>query len=207
MTCAMAAELCAETVARGSHEDILASITDPDVHLALWDRPRPPELAWIDDLTWDEIDDIDEVIEAATASRTIVRALEDAGYPVGIEGKALQDEIASLARRFAEIMGCDHMRWRLEVVDTDACRKFHADMVTARLLMSLSGPTTQWIDVDHPEDIRDMRLGAVGLFKGRFWAGDTRILHRSPPIAGTGQTRLLLVINPAVAADVRELAG
>ena len=207
MTCAMVGELCAETVARGSHEDVLARITEPDVHLAMWDRLRPAELAWIDDLSWDEIDDIDRMIDAAAVSPCIASTLEDAGYPTGVEGEALHGEIASLVRRFAEIMGCDRMRWRLEVVETDACRKFHADMVSARLLMSLSGSTTQWVHVDMPDDVRDMRLGAAGLFKGRLWAENPRILHRSPPIAGTGRTRLLLVINPAAVADVPEIAG
>lgn len=36
----------------------------------------------------------------------------------------------------------------------------------------------------------------VGLFKGKL-ATDRPAMHRSPPIAGTGAVRLLLVLNPA----------
>jgi hypothetical protein len=36
---------------------------------------------------------------------------------------------------------------------------------------------------------------AVGLFKGERRAGPAAILHRSPPIAGTGTTRLFLCLN------------
>ena len=48
-----------------------------------------------------------------------------------------------------------------------------------------------------------MQAGWVGLFRGRLWPGDLpcRLLHRSPPIAGSGETRLLLVIDAAQDAD------
>jgi Protein of unknown function (DUF1826) len=36
---------------------------------------------------------------------------------------------------------------------------------------------------------------AVGLFKGERRAGAAAILHRSPPIAGSGKTRLFLCLN------------
>jgi hypothetical protein len=35
------------------------------------------------------------------------------------------------------------------------------------------------------------------MFKGHGWAPEAPIIHRSPPIAGTGQQRLVLVLNPA----------
>lgn len=207
MSSAMVADLCVGSVVIGLQESILSTITDRDVHLALWDRTRPATLAWLDHLPWDEIDDIDQVVEKAAAPSAIAQALEDAGYPAGADRQALHGEIVDRAGFFARIMGCERLRWRLEVVETDACRRFHADMVTARLLVSLSGPTTQWIHADAPDNIRAMRLGAVGLFKGRLLTEYPRILHRSPPIAGTEQTRLLLVINPALAADAQEAAG
>jgi hypothetical protein len=44
--------------------------------------------------------------------------------------------------------------------------------------------------------VRQLLAGEVALFKGRLLT-DSPIIHRSPPIAGTGQRRLVLVINPA----------
>ena len=70
--------------------------------------------------------------------------------------------------------------------------------MTARLLLPLVGPGTQWMraggDPERPEG--DLQAGDVGIFKGRLWTRDPVILHRSPPIAGAGITRVLLVIDP-----------
>jgi hypothetical protein len=41
-----------------------------------------------------------------------------------------------------------------------------------------------------------MAIGEVGIFKGRLWAEEPSILHRSPPIAASGERRLLLVLDP-----------
>jgi len=96
---------------------------------------------------------------------------------------------------------------RLEVIETNACRKFHADHVTARLICSYAGPGTQWIDdrdamalaggADPATlTVRQVATGDVALFKGHD-RSETPIVHRSPPIAGTGTRRLVLVIDPA----------
>lgn len=184
-----------EAAAVANCESILTTIRSDSVHLALWDRPRPARLMPVDDLPWDQIDDIDQSMDIADCGQLIPGALIEAGYPAQI-GQLLSEEMAGLTRIFAEIMACDRIRLRLEIVETDACRKFHADMVTARLLMTVSGPATQWIYADEPENIFDMKTGAVGVFKGRLAAEVPHILHRSPPISTAGATRLLLVINP-----------
>jgi hypothetical protein len=96
---------------------------------------------------------------------------------------------------------------RLEIVTGDACHKFHADYVPLRLITSYSGPGSQWISNEDAAalaqgvsadqlEVRQILAGEVALFKGRLLT-DSPIIHRSPPIAGTGQRRLVLVINPA----------
>jgi len=42
---------------------------------------------------------------------------------------------------------------------------------------------------------------AVALFKGEQAAEGTGVLHRSPPIAGTGMTRLVLCVDGPSAAS------
>ncbi len=91
------------------------------------------------------------------------------------------------------------MKLRLEVVETDACRRFHADFVTYRLLTTYCGAATQWVRSTQPETIETLRAGDVAIFNGRVLLEEPTILHRSPPIAGTGETRLLLVIDPVIA--------
>ncbi|MEJ2457351.1 MAG: DUF1826 domain-containing protein [Novosphingobium sp.] len=193
----MNAHLLEQTAAAtGTDEAILDQIMIPGTHLALWRRARPEPLGWINEIAWDTIDDLDFPVAMAALETDIAEGLTEAGYPQSDEIHSLQREIASLARRFATMMACDWIRLRLEVVETDACRKFHADVVTARLLTTLSGPATQWIEVAAPDQINQLAAGDVAIFKGRLWAEDPMILHRSPPIAGTGDKRLLLAIDP-----------
>lgn len=176
---------------------VLDRICDEQVHLALWQRRRPCGLDWLDTLDFDEIDDVQETLEGEALAVTLPATLAEAGYPNGIEKAALATEIIALARRFARIMDTEAVRMRLEIVETDACRKFHMDNVKARLLMPLTEPGTQWIEACAATDgpIHHLQAGDVGLFKGRIWAAPPAILHRSPPIAGTGASRLLLVLD------------
>jgi Protein of unknown function (DUF1826) len=181
----------------GGTPDGLADILDPAVQLAIWQRPRPAALAWVDALDWDEIDDIDAPIDGPEFEHDVAQRIAAAGYPAPSRDALIAD-IAALAGRFARLMQQARLRLRLEVIETDACRKFHMDHVTARLLMPLFGPGTQWIEAPFDEEtpIRQLALGDVALFKGRQWVEEPAILHRSPPVAATGEARLLLAIDP-----------
>lgn len=198
MTVGMLGRVTASAIAIGGAEDILVSILDPAVQLALWRRERPAALDWIDALKWDAIDDINAPIAGPDFGTEIDRLLCDAGYPRTAQGRTLCDEIARFATRFAQIVDSRHLRLRLEVIETDACRKFHMDQLTARLLMALSGPGTQWIDTMLGEEapINQLAVGEVGIFKGRLWVEEPAILHRSPPVAVSSEIRLLLVLDP-----------
>lgn len=178
---------------------VLASINRPEVQLALWQRPRPSALDWIDALNWDDIDDINAQISGPDWAGTISAQLCDAGYLQGADSEALMQELTVCARTFAQLMHCDQLNMRLEVIETDACRKFHMDYVTARLLMPLHGPGTQWTDTAFGSDapIHQLGIGDVAIFKGRLAVEQPRILHRSPPVGASGETRLLFVLNPA----------
>lgn len=177
--------------------DALAGILDPTVQLAIWRRPRPAALGSIDVLDWEGIDDIDAPIDGPDFTADIARLVAEASYPMA-QGLALAQEIAPLAQRFAHLMRRDRLRFRLEVIETDACRKFHMDNVTARLLMPVFGAGTQWIEV--PSEVEtptgQLEVGEVAIFKGRRWVDHPAILHRSPPMLATGQTRLLLALDP-----------
>jgi len=183
-------------VAEGIEATILERIGDAATQLALWRRPLPMELDWLDALDWDAVDDIDFHASLTGLKTAVGSQLVEAGYPSDEKGMALRDEIVAMACRFAAILGCDWVKIRLDVIQTDACRKFHADMVIARLLTTLSGPATQWIRAEEPDHVQQLATGDVGIFKGRLWAEDPAILHRSPPISASGDTRLLLVIDP-----------
>lgn len=118
--------------------------------------------------------------------------------------RALVADIQTLAVRFAELTGKSALRIRLEGVTTNACKKVHADYTDLRLITTYAGPGTDY--APHGDGdccLERVPTGAITLFKGRlFGAGHDPCLHRSPPIEGSGEARLVLVIDtPARATE------
>lgn len=176
--------------------EVLLSVQAPEVALAIWNRAAPAELAAsIDALSLDAVDDIEAAIEAPMSAADLLATLQDAGYDPDAAA-LLAADIAALAGRFAAIVGRTRFKLRLEVIETDACRRFHSDFVTYRLLTTYRGQATQWIETDRPDAVAQMRAGEVAIFKGRMLLDDPPVLHRSPPIAATGEQRLLLGLDP-----------
>jgi hypothetical protein len=124
-----------------------------------------------------------------------------AGLPIGPERDWLEHDIASLANVFSDLMNPLFLRLRLDVVTTNACRKFHIDAITARLLCTYRGTGTQYgisTDGEDPRRVFTVQTGAPLLLRGTQWPGEppSGLLHRSPPIEGSGETRLVLVLDP-----------
>ncbi|MEZ5654879.1 MAG: DUF1826 domain-containing protein [Sphingobium sp.] len=117
---------------------------------------------------------------------------------------SLRFDMLLLAERFAELMEVDAVRLRLETIDSNACRKVHADYTDVRLICTYAGEATDYVpNPDLPEHLLRMKAGWIGLFKGRTFHPDhPPALHRSPPIEGTGACRLLLVIDTPLKGDV-----
>ena len=110
----------------------------------------------------------------------------------------LAEDIAMLATRLAALMRCYEVRLRLELVDDDSCRKLHADYTDLRLITTYSGRGTQFARANEKgaDDLWNIDAGDIALVKGwQFGEGHAPCLHRSPPIAGTGEHRLLLAID------------
>ncbi|WP_447725805.1 DUF1826 domain-containing protein [Sphingomonas koreensis] len=157
-------------------------------------------------LVMDEVDDVLLTSPIHLLDERLAQAMDEAGYPAL---PRLRDDIALLARRHAEVIDEAEVSIRLEVVETDACRRFHTDYVTARTITTYLGQGTQWIESRHTEaaglpdgpPIRQLHAGSVAMFKGRIWQEAPAILHRSPPIAGSGEQRLVLVVDPAPKDD------
>ena len=113
----------------------------------------------------------------------------------------LIQDIATLAQGFAKLMEAPYLRLRLDPIKTNACRKFHIDAVTARLVCTYRGQPTQYGMGDAQRKVAEFASvpeACPVILRGTRWTGDapTDLLHRSPPIEGTGETRLLLVLDP-----------
>lgn len=197
-------------VASGDDIAILDAIHHEAVNLAIWQRRVTPPLPAAH--CWLGIDDIGFTTPVSDIDATLQIALTDADYPSDCVA-ALVADMNVLAHIVAQIAGCDAVSIRLEIVETDACRRFHADHVTVRLITTYAGRGTQWLsDADAAAlrrgvDLADLRIrslapGEVALFKGLRWAPDGAIVHRSPPIAAIGEQRLVLVIDPAPSGTI-----
>ena len=184
--------------------DILARIAEDDCNLAIWQRPAFADFA---PLVAGAPEDLRLTCNPASLPAMLAEGLAQGGYGGGAAlHAALIADAAQLAQLFCTAMGLASLELRLEVVRTDSCRKFHADYVTARLITTYVGEGTDWLDEadaarvakgSAPERINRLAPFDVGLFKGKL-ATDHPAIHRSPPIAGTGAARLLLVLNPAI---------
>jgi hypothetical protein len=190
-------------VRSGPERETLSGIRTQGVNLAIWEHAGGPTLP----ADLGAVDDIDRAIALAHAEPELRDALIEAGYPPEAIGEWTA-MLSDYARLLGELADCAQVSVRLEVIDSDACRKFHGDYVTLRLIATLAGPGTQWLDNGDAARlragadldtlrVRDITTGHVALFKGREWAPDAPIVHRSPPVAGSGQQRLVLVIDPA----------
>ncbi|MEH3104994.1 MAG: DUF1826 domain-containing protein [Sphingomonas phyllosphaerae] len=184
----------ARDVAVGAQVEVLEGIGHEDTALAIWERPALPALHAA--LTLLDLDAVDDVVAEIATNAALDDLLRAAGYPEAVVD-AIAADIVLLAHHHAELTDADRLSLKLEVVETDACRRFHADYVTLRMLCTYVGPGTQWQRVADPDTIGQVPTGAVAVFKGRLLLDPPAVLHRSPPIIASGERRLLLAIDPA----------
>ena len=167
----------------------------------IWRRQTPPETqAWLGGLDPENLPCGRIVLRPAAVADAVGHLCDIAAMPAGPERDWLEADIVTLSDRFADLMGAAYLRLRLSAVTTNACRKFHIDAVTARLVCTYRGTGTQYgisIDGADPSRVFTVQTGAPILLKGTLWPDQpaSGLLHRSPPIEGTGESRLVLVLD------------
>ena len=112
----------------------------------------------------------------------------------------LISDLGALAEIFAELMKTPDLRLRLQAVTTNACRKSHTDATTARLVCTYRGQGRQnriATDVHDPARVSAVATGASILLRDRLWPEEpaSDLLHCSVPFEGTGEARLVLVLD------------
>ncbi|WP_333835270.1 DUF1826 domain-containing protein [Rubrimonas sp.] len=191
-------------VVEGSDPAILATIGEPGVSAAIWRRPREPAFAtWIDALPPERLPRLRTLTTPDRVERVIHAACDSAGTPPGPHCDRLASDAAALAQILSRVASQALIEVRLEPVDTDKCRRFHIDRVRCRMLCTYRGASTQYGAAQpgvgrEPDDIRQLLAADAALFRGALWPGVEfpGVMHRSPPLVGRGETRLLLVIDP-----------
>ncbi len=191
----------------------LAAIGNPGMELVIWRRALPRRLqAWLERMDAACLPDLRVLVRPGSLRQAVKPHLDDCGMPAGDMRDLLLGDIGDLVSAFAGIARSGLVDVRLERVSHDACWKFHRDCVEARLLTTYRGPATEWVrPVDAGRALREQksykgplerfRVHDVAVFKGSFVGPGSGIVHRSPPVAGTGCTRLLLCLNKPSAAS------
>lgn len=186
----------------------LSAIHRPDCAAAIWRRhPARDFQSWIAALEPERLPRARVILRPEDVRHAMAQICEACGTPDCHEREMLIDDTAALANIFAGLMCAPYLRLRCDVVTTNACRKFHTDAVTARLICTYRGTGTQYgisTDGAEPRRVFTVPAGAAILLRGTLWQERPKsgLVHRSPPIEGTGETRLLFVLDPVESPDV-----
>ena len=186
----------------GTTPKSLSSISKRGCAAAIWERqPLESFQAWIDALEPDDLPRARTILRPAVVREAMTDLVKVAGLPESSERTMLVDDVAAIATMFADVMGTPYLRLRLDVISTNACRKFHIDAIKARLICTYRGSGTQYgisMDGNEPRSIFAVPTGSPMIMRGTLWPETPKsgLLHRSPPIEGTGETRLVLVLDP-----------
>ena len=197
--------------------DGLAATGNPGTELVIWRRALPLYLqTWLERMDASCLPDLRVLVRPGDLRQAVEPHFDDCGMPPGDARDLLLGDVDDLVSAFAGITRSDLVDVRLERISHDACWKFHRDCVEARLLTTYRGPATEWVQPVHAEralreqksytgPLERLRVHDVALFKGSCAGPGSGprggIVHRSPPIAGTGCTRLLLCLNRLSAAS------
>lgn len=197
----------ADNIVEGSDPEVLNTIWSPDCGVAVYHRQAGAVLQdWLGALPPEQLPKARLSLRKDQVRDAVAALFAEHGIADDPYSQMLVDDINSLAQFFSGIMKVNAINLRLDVVNNNACRKFHQDNVSARLLCTYRGRGTEYgicSTGPEPDAVHELPLGAVGIFKGRRWpAGKPSVIyHRSPQIEGSGETRLLLVIDSATCDD------
>ncbi|MEM7188421.1 MAG: DUF1826 domain-containing protein [Pseudomonadota bacterium] len=185
----------------------LSAIRRPECAAALWYRePLASFQTWIDTVEPELLPRTRTVLRPDSVRQATRHICELCSTPDCSERAMLIDDIAAMADIFEGLMDAPYVLLRLDVVTSNMCRKFHIDAVTARLICTYRGTGTQYgfsRDGTDPHQVFTAPTGVPVLFRGTDWPQNpnSHLRHRSPPIEGTGETRLVLVLDPVTEPD------
>ncbi|MEM6486455.1 MAG: DUF1826 domain-containing protein [Pseudomonadota bacterium] len=181
----------------------LAAIHNPGCAAAIWHRDLQPQFqSWMDALKPHQLPTSRTTLRPTSAREAILQMCGVSGTPECNERSYLIDDITVMIELFADLMSTPFVSLRLEAVDSNACRKFHIDAVTARLICTYRGAGTQYgftVDDQPPKTFASVPTGSPILSRGTRWpeTPQSGLRHRSPPIEGTGATRFVMVLDVA----------
>ena len=182
-------------------DDYLSDFIDQFCFGLIWDRQIPVNIQdWLNKVDPKLIPSFRQIFHKNEINKHINKIFKNSLIKQK-ETEWLVQDIIRLSRLFSNLMNVDYLRLRMEVVSTNSCRKFHIDAVKSRLICTYRGQGTQYgksIDRNDPKQFNTTPTSSPILLRGTLWTENNSImiLHRSPPIEGTGETRFVFVIDP-----------
>lgn len=189
-------------IAVADQAEHLKAFLQPGCAATIWRRQCDQSLQhWIDALDPARLPQGRVVVRPDAVQLALVGFCAASKTPECRQRDHLFNDIAALAGVFSRLMKAPFVRLRLQAVTTNACQKFHIDAITARLVCTYRGAGTQYgisTNGTVPARVFSVPTGAPVLLRGTRWPANppSGLLHRSPPIEGTGETRLVLVLDP-----------
>jgi hypothetical protein len=200
--------------AMSDQPDVLYRILGPGVNLSLWQRPSQWVISReLSALRASDLPDVRCWTSRASFDDDLCALLRQQDLdPLAFTNWRI--DLVRLAEMFFAITEGRDVALRLETTEDDGCRRFHVDRTHLRLLCTYRGPATEWLtdaQVDRvaqangaPNDCI-IRGGEPSQFQP-FWVGILKgdaypdnaghgLVHRSPPIVGSGQVRVLFCLD------------
>ncbi|MFT9215424.1 MAG: DUF1826 domain-containing protein [Acetobacter malorum] len=181
------------------------AIEQPTCHIAVADRALG---AGLENAAQTYLEDGPSLILTAGTPDELAQELAPAFTPAT---RALLEDALGLVDSYCAATQVDAVRFRLERITHDSCRRFHVDHVVLRLLFTYVGPGVQWRVADLGEDaeVYQAEAGAVALLKGGCypgWQPEGAVQHRSPPLSALAKpvTRLLLTLDAPQACGMSD---
>ncbi|MBO6555312.1 MAG: DUF1826 domain-containing protein [Pseudomonadales bacterium] len=194
--------------------DVLGKIVDPGVNLCVWQRDPSVEIRdEIAGLQPKQLRDVRCQTSTHNFDNDIRAVLHDGGLDASGFPHFLAD-LSRVAAPFFAVTEGREVKFRLLTTDQDDCRRFHVDYRYLRLLCTYQGPGTEWLtDAQADRDAYEnggsneeiIRFGEPSRLE-QFWVGILKddaypnnqgkgLVHRSPPVSGSGQTRVVFCLD------------
>ncbi|MFK8048615.1 MAG: DUF1826 domain-containing protein [Halioglobus sp.] len=192
--------------------NVLRRIVEPDVNLALWQRPTQESIVReLSKLQASDLRDVRRPTSLRSFDDDVVALLAEQNLDPFVL-VSFRSDMHQLAEMFFSINDSPEAEFRLVTTDRDNCRRFHVDRRRLRLLCTYQGPGTEWLTEEQVDRVAlagclpnsaVVRFGQPSRF-ARFWVGIMKgdpenegwgLVHRSPPIEGSGQVRVLFCLD------------
>lgn len=189
--------------------DQLSQIHEPEVEVVLWLREVSPLLAsFLDNIDISSEPRNNFHLQQGKLHKQLHEHLQSFEVNNPDVYQAWLNDMAYLVDVYQEVVSNPSPRVRLDFLHNNACKRFHRDNMTIRLITTYIGPGTEWLlgehlkvgpertDIFKVQDVQHVPRFTVGLFKGLKYPGNLpKVFHRSPPISGSNQHRFVLCLD------------